>query len=118
MGLIQKSELRNVVGIKDQNKQRIIDFLQGAVYCWCKNRTQEWFSMRDLMGGENFNWEGTPLMSLYEKHIAKGKNNPDAIDGAGKDSGWLLKKVIIEDKREFETKKEGLTRKYRWTDKE
>lgn len=118
MALINKSELRNVTGIRQDQKQRIVDFLQGAVYCWCKNRKDEWFSMRDLMGGENYYWEGTPLMALYEKHITNGKNSPDAVESAGKDSGWMLKKTIIEDKREFETKKEDLIRKYRWTGKE
>lgn len=105
MALLPLSEIRDVHGISGKQKQGIIDFLQGAVYCWCKNRPDEWFSMRDLMGGDNFYWEGTPLMSLYEKHISKGKNNPEAIDRAGKDSGWLLKRVISDDKRGFKTKR-------------
>lgn len=74
--------------------------------CWCKNRSDEWFSIRDLMGGDNFYWEGTPLICLWEK-------NKDVV-AAGKDAGWLLKKVISDDKRTFETKKEELVRKYRW----
>lgn len=54
-------EIREVAGIQEDEKQAIIHFLQGAVYCWCKNRKNEWFSMRDLMGGDNYFWEGTPL---------------------------------------------------------
>ena len=110
MSLIVKSEVRNVTGITDEEKIAICNFLQGAVYCWCKNRPDEWFAMRDLMGGDNFYWEGTPLYALYEKHQTK----PNAVEEAGKDSGWLLKKVIDDDKRKFETKKDEMVRKYKW----
>jgi hypothetical protein len=112
MALIEKSEVRDVYGIN--NKQSILNFLQGAVYCWCKNRPDEWFSMRDLMGGDNYYWEGTPLLELYNKHINKGKDWEEAVAAAGKDSGWLLKRVINDDKRRFNTKTEELIRKYRW----
>ncbi|MFA8341773.1 MAG: hypothetical protein ACEPO8_02260 [Rhodothermaceae bacterium] len=118
MTLIRESKIREVQGISNEQKLRIEDFLQGAVYCWCKNRPDEWFSMRDLMGGSNFYWEGTPLFDLFQKHENIGKNNNDAIAAAGKDSGWILKKVIHEDKRKFDTKKEELIRKYRWNGNE
>jgi hypothetical protein len=109
------SELREVSGITDVEKQRISDFLQGAVYCWCKNRKAEWFSMRDLMGGDNYYWQGTPLLVLYQKHSEKaGKEKELPLKDAGKDAGWILKKVISIDNRTFETKKEELIRKYRW----
>ena len=68
MSLKIESELRNVTGISEEEKRRIKDFLQGGVYCWCKNRKDEWFSLRDLMGGDNFYWQGTPLLPLYLKH--------------------------------------------------
>lgn len=42
------------------------------------------------------------------------KDVEDAVKDAAKDSGWLLKKVIINDKRKFYTKKEGLVRQYKW----
>ena len=114
MALINDSETRDVYGINDEEKRRIIAFLQGAVYCWCKNKPGQWFSMRDLMGGENFNWAGTPLFALYEKHEEAGKDTESAIEDAGKDSGWLLKKVIKDDRRLFDTKQEDYIRKYIW----
>lgn len=114
MSLHPFSELRSVYDITEEEKNKIYYFLQGAVYCWCKNRPNEWFSMRELMGGANYFWQETPLFVLYEKHIAKGKEEDEAIEGAAKDSGWLLKQVISQDKREFETKVENLTRNYRW----
>jgi len=105
--------IREVRNISETKKRSIEDFLQGAVYSWCKNNNG-WFALRDLMGGDNYYWEETPLIALYEKH--KGKGN--AVELAGKDAGWILKKVIEKDKRVFETKKEEMTRKYRWIKKE
>jgi hypothetical protein len=114
MALINDSETRDVYGLTPEEKQSIIDFLQGAVYCWCKNRPDEWFSMRDLMGGENFYWDGTPLQALFQKHIDKGKTADDAIKAAGIDSGWLLKTVIRNDNRDFELIHQELINKYLW----
>src|SRR5690349_13674520 len=79
MALSSLSEVRDVTGVTDRDLARIRDFLQGAVYCWCKNRADEWFSLRDLMGGENFQWQGTPLLALYEKHQLA----TDAVERAG-----------------------------------
>ena len=107
------SELRAVSGISSDEERDIINFLQGAVYCWCKNRKDEWFSLRDLMGGENYYWNDTPMIKLWEKHHNLGKDDP--VIEAGKDGGWILKKVIANDKRKFETKKEeDMIRKYKW----
>jgi len=114
MTLKPYSEIRDVHDLTNEDKQRIIDFLQGAIYDWCKNKPNEWFSMRDLMGGENYDWKGTPLFLLFEKYRGKGKSIDSAIDYAGKDSGWLLKQVIHSDKRLFETKIQERIRKYRW----
>lgn len=66
--------------------------------------------MRDLMGGDNYYWEGTPLQPLYEMNA----EHSDAVKRAGQKSGWLLKKVIAEDMRSFDTKEEDMIRKYLW----
>jgi hypothetical protein len=109
---IGNNELRSVSGISQGEESNICYFLQGAVYCWCKNRKDEWFSLRDLMGGDNYYWNDTPMIKLWEKHNDLGKDDP--IAEAGKDGGWILKKVIENDKRKFETKEEDMIRKYRW----
>jgi len=114
MSLLNKSKLRYDFGIDPIDLPPIKYFLQGAVYCWIKNRKDEVFAARDLMGGENFEWEGTPLYCLYEKHINKGKDIESAIDEAGKDLGWILKSVLDEDKRSFETYDKGMTKGYKW----
>ena len=113
MTLDAEAQLRTVNGISESEAQRIKDFLQGAVYCWCKNRKGEWFSLRDLMGGDNFYWEETPLICLYLKHEGKKE---DPIKEAGKDAGWLLKSVIVADGRKFSTRKQELIRQYCWID--
>jgi hypothetical protein len=110
MALLPPSQVRDVQGLTADQKGRIRDFLQGAVYCWCKNRPEEWFSLRDLMGGENYHWDGTPLLSLYQKH----RPAADAVERAGRDGGWLLKKVISDDLRTFETREAEMIRQYRW----
>ncbi len=120
MALNQPSEVRDVYGITNEQKLLIKAYLQGAVYSWVKNRKDEsegWFAARDLVGGENFEWQGTPLIVLYEKHN-KGKTYDEAIVGAAKDLGWLLKAVLNDDKRHFEVGKSGLTAAYRWVGNE
>ncbi len=114
MPLLNKSKLRYDFGIDPIDLPPIKYFLQGAVYCWIKNRKDEVFAARDLMGGENFEWAGTPLYCLYEKHINKGKDVESAIDEAGKDLGWILKSVLDEDKRSFKTYDKGMTKGYKW----
>ncbi len=115
MILGNETTIRNVSGFSTEELKGIMDFLQGAVYCWCKNRPDEWFSIRNLMGGENFNWNGTPLQVLYDKHINRGLDDGEANNAAGKDCGWILKRVIHGDEnRDFETKTESLVRHYKW----
>ncbi|OAV63252.1 hypothetical protein Barb6_03886 [Bacteroidales bacterium Barb6] len=107
--------IREVHGITKEEKKEIMAFLQGAVYCWCKNHESEWFSARDFLGGSNFYWEGTPMYALYKKHDDAGKGD-GSIKAAGIDAGWLLKKVLIEDKRTFITKRGFKIREYSWID--
>ena len=66
------------------------------------------------MGGENFEWLGTPLHALYEKHINRGKGEDEAVTDAAKDAGWLLKSVLANDRRHFVLGKAGLVSVYRW----
>jgi hypothetical protein len=117
MSLIRKSKLRRNFGITTAEMHSIKCFLQGAVYSWIKNK-EGVFAARDLVGGANFDWYGTPLYCLFEKHKKGGKSNAAAIDEAGIDAGWLLKSVLSEDKRTFETHKKGLTQGYRWVGNE
>ena len=102
-----------------ENKMKLIEaFLQGAVYCWIKNKKDEVFAVSDLMGGENFYWNETPLICLYEHEKSKGKDNESAIKEAGIILGWILKNVLQKDKRTFETYNKGMAKGYKWVGNE
>lgn len=105
--------VRVVKGLDKIEMRGIKDFLQGSVYCWCKNRKGEWFSARELLGGDNFHWQGTPLMVLYKRQKEINKSSSEAVTQAGKDVGNILKNVLSEDRRVFRTE-EGYTRRYIW----
>lgn len=68
------------------------------------------------MGGDNFFWDGTPLIQIYNKHVDQNSSNP--IREAAIDAGWILKKVIHDDKRQFIVKREEMTNKYLWIEEE
>ena len=107
------SQLREVSGLSPDELALIRAFIQGAVYSWVKNRKGEWFALRDLVGGENFDWGGTPLQPLYDKHIAAGKSEKEAMEAAAIDIGWIAKSVLEEDRRTFSVDA-GYVNKYRW----
>lgn len=110
MSLTSESPVRKVTGLTEEASKRACDFLQGAVYCRCNSHPHEWFSLRDLMAGLNSKWDGTPLQVLYKKH----QHTEGALERAGQDGGRLLKQVIADDSRRFDTRKAELVRQYRW----
>lgn len=114
MTLTMPSEIRNVQGLLDDELQLVRSFVQGAVYCWVKNRKGEWFAVRDLVGGENTDWTGTPLESIYARHIGIGKADNEAFESAAKDIGWIVKSVLADDRRCFENDHSGYVARYRW----
>ena len=111
--LTQTHKRRKIVAkLHPSEIQRIKDFIQGSVYCFCKNCPDQWFAARDLFGGENYYWSGTPLLELYKWH--EHNRSSDAVKMAGIDVGWLLLDVIDDDKRMFDLG-EGFTHQYKWT---
>ena len=110
---------RNVYGFDQIELQRMSDYLLGAVQAWCRDRHGEWFAARDLLGGANYYWQGTPLMRLYEYYMEQSDGDSDySVRQAGRAAGHLLKRVLIEDsKRTYETR-QGYTREYRWVGEE
>lgn len=109
---------RAVHGISEVQKQCIMHFLQGSVYCWCKNCEGKPFAARDLLGGDNYYWQDIPMMALFEYYRnGNDANNEYAIEEAGKAAGRLLYQLLYDDKREFQTWVE-YTRMYCWTGNE
>lgn len=106
---------RAVHGISPNQLREMCIFLQGSVYCWCKNRPDEPFAARDLLGGDNYYWQRTPMEALYTYYLNGDESRHEyAEEEAGKAAGRLLYQLLYNDKREFETWVE-YTRMYRWT---
>lgn len=110
--LTSEVETREVHGISSAELQRIRDFMQGAIYVLNQLRPDGWFAVRNLVGGANSDWTGTPLMALYDKHIL-GKPEAEAELEAGKDLGWIVLRLLKDDLRTYHTRKE-YTREYQW----
>jgi hypothetical protein len=89
---------RRVMNLSVADEKAIMDFLQGAVRVRCKE-DKGWFGLRDLMGGENGDWRGTPMQRLFDRHHAAGASDAEAKRKAGIEGGHLLKRVLHEDPR-------------------
>lgn len=76
-------------------------FMRGVVYGYCTGKKDVSFSLRTLFGGENRNWDKTPLIKLYEYYSDKGFEEEEAVRRAGRDAGHLLKMALREDKYEY-----------------
>ena len=111
--VINDEIVRNVPDITSLEKRRIMDFLQGAVYCWCNNTPNEWFRARDFLGGLNSDWKGTPLQILYNNNLSKYGNSEEAKTQAGIEAGWLLKEVLVSDVRTYESQDDYKCKEYR-----
>ena len=118
MALRPESELREPSGIEDSDRNLIRAFMQGAVYSWVKNCPGEPFAVRDLVGGPNSDWNGTPLQVLYDRHIDSRKTEDEAFEAAAKDLGWIVKSLLSDDHRTFEVARAGLVNTYLWVDGE
>lgn len=104
---------RKIVAKIDEGQLMLINaFVQGAVYCHCNISDRGTrFAARDLFGGDNYYWKGTPLHALYAWHEENGADDPEGM--AGKDLGWILLDVLVQDKRHFSKIKE-YTNVYEW----
>ena len=107
--------INNINSVHGSEKKRAKAFLKKKVYCWCKNQPDKEFAARDLVGGKNKNWNGTPLQKVY-KHHRHSKSIEKAYTQAGIDVGWLLKGVLHDDERCFELIKRDVNH-YKWLNK-
>ena len=109
--------IRDIRILNQEEKALAKAFIQGAVYGWlnCHSKGDE-SSVRILFGGDNTDWEGTPLQPIWDNHKANGKTNDEAYEQSAKDVGWLLKSVLAGDKTRKFKKIERFTNTYCWID--
>lgn len=104
------TEVHNVNGLTDEQKQLACIFIQGAVYAWIGTHGEKPFAVRDLFGGLNtWVWQYTPLDSVWRIYADK----EDSFELAAKAAGKLLKIVLHKDGREFLVHK-GYVNSYSW----
>lgn len=85
-----------------KNDLKLMEFyILGAVHGFTAAAGSKSFKVRDLFGYDNRDWNGTPIQEIYEFYL-KSFPHEDAADKAGKDVGKLLRKVLAEDKYEYE----------------
>lgn len=108
------SKIRINFRVQPEELALIKSYLQGAVYSWIKDHPDDFFAARDLVGGLNKEWHGTPLDCLYWKHKNTGKTHEKSMFCAGIDLGWILKTVLSEDKRKFSSRSVGRAKGYKW----
>ena len=105
----------SVGGVSLAEIEKILIFIVGGVRTWCKAVGDKQFALRDLFGGENYCWEGTPLQVLYDKFCNEGYASDEAVQRAGNAAGRLLKRVLIEDTtRTYVVGDAGLANGYTW----
>ena len=77
-------------------------YILGTINGFCINDKASVFSVRILFGGDNRNWDHTPLQKIYNYYIQIGKSITDATVSSAIDVGRLLKIILEDDKRQFE----------------
>ena len=98
------SPAKSVTGLNDQEIQAIKNYLKERVNDWIKKNPSEPFTLSDLVGKENANWEGTPLQRLYDKNSHFNDERKQYAQAA-KEAGHLLKQVLEEDSKTFSLEK-------------
>lgn len=105
----------SIRNVGEQDIQRMLDFLFGAVRAICADREGTQFAARDFLGGANYFWQGTPMYRLYEKYVDEGYSSDAAVEEAGKTAGHLLKRVLIDDvTRTYRLGDAGMSNGYTW----
>lgn len=105
----EKVKKQNISSVKDSERKNIIEYLKGLVDEHCQEKPDEWFATRDLVGGDNSDWRGTPLQQIYENRCDEYKSGghateeaeKKAVSQAGKDVGRVLKEMLLMDERIF-----------------
>lgn len=84
---------KNFAKLDESDVTRALDFVQGAVYCWCASQPGVAFSVHTLFGKDNEYWQNTPLQSIYDAY-----NKVAAAYAVG----HLLNRCLFIDSREVD----------------
>lgn len=72
-------------------------YIQSSVDDFCKCNPREKFSVRILFGGENRDWNGTPLQEAFDYSQNKGFDHDRSKKNAAIAIGYLLKFALADD---------------------
>ncbi|GHU88469.1 hypothetical protein FACS189476_05610 [Spirochaetia bacterium] len=112
--MINSNSVLIVNYLSSVEEQAILNYFQGAVYCWCNINKYIWFRDSSFVGGINVDWTGTPLFILFDHYKSLGESNQDAYDHAAPDSGTLLKLFLHRDSRTYEIRKTASYNEYKF----
>ena len=99
--------------------REIETYLNGAVYANIRNHRGDGykFTFRDLFGGPNWEWSDTPLSPIWELCLADKNGDEDAAyKFSARVAGFILKNVLIKDRRTFKQDSGYATQSYSWVD--
>lgn len=82
--------------------KNIQNYLLGTINCFIRKNNDTWFKAKDIILSD---WNGTPLQIVYDFFESNGLSEVESKKQAGMCLGQILKKVIFDDSRIFETKK-------------
>ncbi|MEG1820652.1 MAG: hypothetical protein RR201_00210 [Malacoplasma sp.] len=110
--LIDKTRARKISAkIIEEEQNLMLEYIQNVLNDYTAEKYDKPFSVEKLFGGQNKNWNGTPLQFLYNEHVKNNAKDPYKM--AAIDAGHLLKKVLREDKcKYYESSSNGRTKEY------
>ena len=84
-----------------KSKKEVKEFLECLVRIWCLTTPEKSFTCSELLN--NADWQKKPLCYMYDYYKNQGESDEEAKNHDSVDIGWLLKEVISEMPRKFET---------------
>ena len=94
-------EERNVNSVTESQKKEVKEFLEWLVRIWCLTTPEKSFICSELLN--NVDWQKQLLCYMYDYYKNQGESDEEAKNHDSVDIGWLLKEVISEMPRKFET---------------
>lgn len=92
-----KRLVRPAIRLGEQETADILLYMTDAVHDFTASEPEKAFAVRDLFGGKNSDWGGTPLQTIFDRY-SEDMPKEKAAKRAGIDVGRLLKIVLNEDK--------------------